>query len=291
MLRNYFKIAFRNLLKYRAYSIINIFGLMMGIACFLVIALYIFDELTFDSFHRNADNIYRVVEQRTSETGQQTKVAAVSYQLGEQSPVKLPGVSKMARITVRGRSLVRSQKERRGFQEEFWVANPGFLQVFDFKMIAGDRKTALDEPKSLVITEETAIKFFGNTDVIGKTVSVQQDTNYFTIKGVLENFPANSHMSFNMMTGESTVTNQGYRNFISGDWTSNSFFTFLQLEPQTNTGSVNFTSVNASANAISVISMASDKNWNMIFFLSAPATLRTAISLARLANRAVVRLI
>lgn len=236
MLRNYFKIAFRNLLKYRAFSMINIFGLMMGIACFLVIALYIFDELTFDSFHRNADNIYRVVEQRTSETGKQTRVAAVSYQLGEQSPVKLPGISKMARITVRGRTLVRSQKERSGFQEEFWIVNRGFLQVFDFKLIAGDRETALDEPKSLVITEETAMKFFGSTDVIGKTVSVVQDTNYFIIKGVLENFPANSHMSFNMMTGESTMSNQGYRDFTGRDWSSNSFFTFLQLEPQTNTG-------------------------------------------------------
>jgi putative ABC transport system permease protein len=235
MLRNYFKIAFRNLLKYRAYSMINIFGLMMGIACFLVIALYIFDELTFDSFHRNADNIYRVVEQRTSETGKQTRVAAVSYQLAEQSPAKLPGIAKMARITVRGRVLVKSQKERNGFQEEFWLANPGFLQVFDFKMIAGDRKTALDAPNSLLITEETAIKYFGSTDVIGKTVSVIRDTNYFTIKGVLENFPANSHLSFNMITGESSMSAQGYLDFIGRDWTSNAFFTFLQLDPKTNT--------------------------------------------------------
>lgn len=234
MLRNYFKIAFRNLLKYRAFSLINIFGLMMGIACFLVIALYIFDELTFDGFHRNADNIYRVVEQRTSETGKQTKVAAVSYQLAEQSPAKLPGINKMARITVRGRALVKSQKERNGFQEEFWIANRDFLQLFDFKMIAGDRKTAFDAPNSLVITEETAIKFFGSTDVIGKTLSVIRDTNLFTIKGVLENFPANSHIAFNMMTGESTMTNQGYRDFIGRDWGSNQYFTFLQLDPKTN---------------------------------------------------------
>lgn len=236
MLRNYFKIAFRNLLKYRAFSLINIFGLMMGITCFLVIALYIFDELTFDGFHRNADNIYRVVEQRTSETGKQTKVAAVSYQLGEQSPAKLPGIEKMARITVRGRVLVKSQREQNGFQEEFWLANPGFLELFDFKMIAGDRKTALNEPKSLVITEETAIKYFGTTDVIGKTVSLIRDTNFFTIKGVLENFPANSHIAFNMMTGESTPNGQGYKDFTGRDWGSNQFFTYLLLDPKTNAG-------------------------------------------------------
>src|ERR671922_2537138 len=109
MLRNYFKIAFRNLLKYRAYSLINIFGLMMGIACFLVIALYIFDELTFDRFHRNAHHIYRVVEERTSETGKQTKVAAIPYQLAEQAPVKLPGVVDKVWMTIRGRSLVKAK--------------------------------------------------------------------------------------------------------------------------------------------------------------------------------------
>ena len=108
MLRNYFKIAFRNLLKYRAYSIINIFGLMIGIACFLVIALYVFDEMTYDSFHRHADNIYRVVEERTSETGKQTKVSSVSYQVGQQATTKLPGVTSAIRFGVRGRVTIKN---------------------------------------------------------------------------------------------------------------------------------------------------------------------------------------
>ncbi|HKZ64698.1 MAG TPA: ABC transporter permease, partial [Chitinophagaceae bacterium] len=135
MIRNYFKIAFRNLAKYRAYSIINIFGLMIGIACFLVIALYVFDELTFDRFHRNADYIYRVVEERTSETGNQARVAATSYQLSEQASVKLPGIIDKARLTVRGRSLVKSKPTDKGFQEEYWMVSTNFLQFFDFKMI------------------------------------------------------------------------------------------------------------------------------------------------------------
>lgn len=230
MLRNYFKIAWRNLLKYRAYSLINIFGLMIGIACFLVIALYVFDEMTFDRFHRNANNIYRVVEQRTAETGKETKVGSIPYQLSEQSTVKLPGVKDKVRMAVRGRSLVRAKLTDNGFQEENWFMSPNFLEFFDFKMIAGDRKTALVEPKSLVITEETAIKYFGTTDVMGKTMTVGTDTNGYTIKGVVENFPANSHIVFNKVTGESSMTNQGYKNFINNDWTSNAFFTYLLLD-------------------------------------------------------------
>jgi putative ABC transport system permease protein len=230
MLRNYFKIAWRNLLKYRAYSIINIFGLMIGIACFLVIALYVFDELTFDRFHRNSDNIYRIVEEKTSETGKQSKVAAVPFQLSEQSTGKLPGVIDKVRLAVRGRSLVRAKLTDNGFQEEYWLMSPNFLEFFDFKMIAGDRKTALREPKSLVVTAETAIKYFGTTDVMGKTLTVGTDTNGYTIKGVLENFPANSHIAFNMVSGESTMNNQGYLNFINNDWTSNAFFTYVVLD-------------------------------------------------------------
>jgi putative ABC transport system permease protein len=235
MIRNYFKIAFRNLAKYRAYSLINISGLTIGIACFLVIALYVFDELTFDRFHHNADYIYRIVEERTSETGKQTKVAATSYQLSEQAAAKLPGVVSKARMTVRGRSLVKSKPTDKGFQEENWLISTNFPQFFDFKMIDGDRKTALVEPKSVVITEETAIKYFGITNVVGKTLSIGNDSNYFTIKGVLENFPANSHITFNIATGESTIPFPRYNEFIAGDWTSNAFFTFLLLDKNADT--------------------------------------------------------
>jgi putative ABC transport system permease protein len=231
MLRNYFKIAFRNLLKYRAYSLINIFGLMMGIACFLVIALYIFDELTFDSFHSNADNIYRVVEERTSESGKQTKVSSVAYQLGKQAPGKLPGVVSTIRLEVRGRTVVKNEATNAAFQEEWWQVNPEFLRLFDFKMIAGDRNTAISQPRTMVVTEETALKYFGTTDVVGKTLDVGQDL--YKITGVLENFPANSHIRLNLIVGQSSVTNKWYNDFISNDWSSNSFFTYLQLEPHT----------------------------------------------------------
>ena len=110
MFQNYLKTAWRNFLKYRAFSAINIFGLLIGNACFLVIALYIFDELTFDSFHRNANNIYRVVEERTSEIGKQTKVASVPYQIAQQAPARLPGIVKASRISVRGRTLVKKSR-------------------------------------------------------------------------------------------------------------------------------------------------------------------------------------
>lgn len=233
MLRNYFKIAFRNLLKYRAYSLINIFGLMIGISCFLIIALYVFDEMTFDRFHSKADNMYRIVEDRTAENGKQSKLAAVSYQLREQAAATIPGIVNSTWLEIRGRTLVKSQKERKGFQEEGWFAKSNFFEVFDFKWIAGDRKTALLEPKSMVISQETAIKYFGSTDVIGKTLSVVQDTNYFTIKGVVENYPANSHLTFNIVISESTINYPNRKNFINNDWTSNAFYSYLTLDKNT----------------------------------------------------------
>ena len=235
MLKNYFKIAFRNLLKYRSYSFINVFGLMMGIACFLVISLYIFDELTFDRFHRNADRIYRVVEVRTSETGKQTKLAAVPYQLAEQASGKLPGVVDKARMTIRGRSLVKAKPTDKGFQEENWIISTNFLQVFDFKMIDGDAKTALQEPNTLVVTAETAIKYYGTTNIVGKTLTIGSDSNFYTIKGVLENFPANSHIKFNIVTGENTSIFPRWKDFIGGDWASNAFFTYALLDKNANT--------------------------------------------------------
>ncbi len=98
MIRNYFKIAFRNLWKNRTYSFINIWGLTLGLVCFLLMAWYVLDELTYDTFHKNAPDIYRVVETRFSQQGTESKVAAVAYKISEQSPVAIPEVTMAARF-------------------------------------------------------------------------------------------------------------------------------------------------------------------------------------------------
>jgi putative ABC transport system permease protein len=115
------------------------------------------------------------------------------------------------------------------FYENFWVANAGFLSTFDFKLLQGDRRTALSAPHSVIITEETAKKYFGSIDVIGKTIKADRDTVPFKITGVLKNFPVNSHLSFNLCFSESSMTSTGFREFVSTDWNSNAFSTYLLL--------------------------------------------------------------
>src|SRR5688500_17070756 len=148
MLKNYFKIAFRNLWKNRTYSFINILGLTLGLVCFLLIALYVFDELTYDTLHKNASNIYRVVETKVSSAGKESKVAAVAYKIAEQSPVAIPEVKMAARFASYGRLNVSDSAATNVFYETFSVANQEFLNVFDFKLIDGDRNTALKFPRS-----------------------------------------------------------------------------------------------------------------------------------------------
>src|SRR6185503_13148691 len=106
MLRNYLKIALRNLWRNKAYSFINIFGLTAGLVCFLLIALYVFDELTYDRFHTKANHIYRVIDQKTSPEGKESKIAAVGYKIADRSPADIPEVKMAARFTAFGRTNV-----------------------------------------------------------------------------------------------------------------------------------------------------------------------------------------
>jgi len=232
MIKHYFKIVLRNLWRNKTYSFINIFGLTLGLICFLLIALYVFDELTYDSFHTNASNTYRVVETRISPEGKESKVAAVGYKIAEQSPVSIPEVKKAARFTALGRTNVSDPAVTNTFYESFSVANPEYLQVFDFKLIEGNRTTALAAPRSVILTEETAKKIFGVSSVVGRTLKTDTDSLPYTITGILQNFPSNSHISFNLLFSESSISNQRYKDFISADWNSNNYTTYLMLDKE-----------------------------------------------------------
>ncbi|HEX6846705.1 MAG TPA: ABC transporter permease, partial [Chitinophagaceae bacterium] len=230
MIKHYFKVAFRNLWRNKTYSSINIFGLTLGLVCFLLIALYIFDELTYDRFHTNANNIYRVVETKVSPEGKETKVAAVGYKIAEQSPVSIPEVKKAARFTTFGRTNVSDPASTITFYESYSAANPEFLEVFDFKLIEGNRATALTAPRSVILTEETARKIYGVSSVVGRALKTDTDSLPYVVTGIFENFPANSHIAFNLIFSESSLTGQRYKDFIASDWTSNNYTTYLMLD-------------------------------------------------------------
>jgi putative ABC transport system permease protein len=234
MINNYFKIAWRNLMKNKVFSFINIFGLTIGLTSFLLIALYILDELTFDAFHKNANNIYRVVENKTTAEGKETKMGAVAYQLAERAGVDFPEIKNAARLAAVGRANVSDIRGVQVFYEDFWIANPGFLTTFDFELLRGDRNTALTAPHSVIVTEETAKKLFGTTDVIGKAIKVDRDSVPCNITAVLKNFRANSHLAFNLCFSEASMASTGFQNYITTDWSSNIFSTYLLLDKETN---------------------------------------------------------
>ena len=225
-------------MKNKIYSFINIFGLTIGLTSFILIALYVFDELTFDRFHTKSQNIYRVIESKTTSEGKKTIRAGAAYQLSEKAKSDFPEIKDVARITALGRSNILTLENSNVFYEDFYIANPGFLTMFDFKILQGDRSSALTAPNSVIVTEETAIKLFGRTDVIGKSIKSDRDSLPFNITAVLKNFPLNSHLSFNLCFSESSMRGAGFKDFIISDWNSNAFTTYLRTADNIAKGNV-----------------------------------------------------
>ena len=233
MIRNYLKISWRNLMMNKTFSFINVFGLSVGLTSFLLIALYVFDELTFDKFHKKADRIYRVVESRTTTEGKHTKTAGTAYQISDRTKSEIPGIADAVRLLALRRANISTLENANVFYEDFWTTNSSFLTTFDFVLLQGDRRSALTMPHSVVVTEETARKLFGTSDVMGKALRVDTDSTPYKITGILKNFPTNSHLSFNLCFSESSLTHPDYKQFVNSDWNSNSFLTYLLLNDKT----------------------------------------------------------
>src|SRR6187402_295526 len=138
MFKNYLKTAVRNLWKHKTFSFINIIGLTIGLTSFLLVGMYIFDELTFDRAHKNADNIYRVVETNTSSEGKSTKRSGTGFQVGARAKTSLPEIQDVARISTFWRPDIRTADNKENiFHEDYITANPGFLNLFSFPLIYG----------------------------------------------------------------------------------------------------------------------------------------------------------
>lgn len=231
MFKNYCKTAVRNLWRHKTFSFINITGLTVGLTSFILIGLFIFDELTFDGLHKNAANIYRVVEHNTSAAGNTAKRSGTGFQVSASAKTSFPEIQDVARISVFWRPEIRPGGNKENiFHEDFIAANPGFLNVFSFPLLYGDRGSALTAPKSVVLTEETAKKFFGVPDAVGKILFFDNDSVPYKVTGVLQNFPANSSISCNLLVSESSVLSVPEANaHFSGDWTSGAFSTYFLL--------------------------------------------------------------
>ncbi len=238
MLRNYIKISFRNLSRNKLYTTLNVTGLTFGLTCFLLIGLYVFDELSFDQQHNNRNRIYRVIEHKNTQ-GEQLTIAAASYKLSEESKQSIAEIENTARITQYGRDNLGDVTGQKKFLETITVANNGLMEIFDFEALDGNPKMALKEPNSIVIVEELAIRLFGSTKVVGKPLKWDGVEEPFTITAVLKNHPRNSSFNFSSVYSESTYSSDtSYVNDINQDWSSNEFMVFILLKNNTNPGSV-----------------------------------------------------
>jgi len=241
MFKNYFKTAVRNLWKHKTFSFINIIGLTIGLTSFILIALFIFDELTFDGLHNNAANIYRVVESKTSAETKPVKRSGTGFQVSASAKAGFPEIKDVARISVYWRAEIRPGDLKANiFHEYFTAASPGFLNVFSFPLLYGDRNSALTEPKSVVLTEESAKKFFGLSNSVGKILFFDDDSVPYKVTGVLKNFPANSSIAYNLLVSESSILNNPEANkWATSDWTSGAFATYFLLNNNTGIAALN----------------------------------------------------
>jgi len=239
MFRNYLKTAVRTLFRNKLYTALNIAGLTFGISCFLLIGLYLFDELTYDTQHSNASNIYRVVGHKTA-NGESTTIAGAGYKLAEEATKAIPGVENTTRIQRLGRAnILNPENPKNFFQETVTSANEPLLEIFDFPLLAGNRKTALTEPNSILITEDLAKRLFNKTDVLGKTVQFSFMETPLKITGVLKNHPRNSSFDFSSVMSEASfLVDSNFRNFAAQDWLSSSFSVYALLKPGANPATV-----------------------------------------------------
>ncbi len=186
MVRNYFKIAFRNIQKNKSYSFLNIFGFAVGIAAYIMISLYVNYELSYDKHHKNADRIYQIFSSFAA-----TTPAPMAPTLKEE----FPEVEAAARVMDSNGFLVRY--EDKVFTEDNWVwADRYIFDVFTFPLVKGDRNTALNNPFSIIITEETALKYFGSENPVNKVLNCTFNgkSKDYIVTGVLKNIPENSYI-------------------------------------------------------------------------------------------------
>ncbi len=232
MLKNYLKIAFRSIIKQKAYSIINILGLTIGITCSLLIFLFIYDELTYDHNHKNINQIYRVnAAYHLPNNGGFEQYAAGGPMVGEMILKDFPEVIQITRIHKLTNKILEKPNSNEKLYETVFAADSNLFKVFTFPFIAGNPETALQEPFALVLTERTALKLFNRTNVLGETIYFPDDSVNYRITGVIENNPSNTLTKFDLITSFETLKSLHY-NFDS--WWNYSFYTFLELGPQAN---------------------------------------------------------
>jgi ABC-type antimicrobial peptide transport system permease subunit len=232
MFKNYFKTAFRNLVRNKFFTLLNILGLSTSLACTILILLWVVNELSYDRFNKNAAHTYRI----TATTREQS-FPMTGAPLGEAITNQVPGIRYTARLRPNyGESTIFTVGEHNFEEKRAYYADPALLQVFSFPLLQGAPATALVQPDGLLLTESMAKKYFGTEKAMGKTIrmtnSRMKNTAVFTVTGILKDIPATSHLQFDILLPMSFIARTD-ENILKAQWDNLNFYTYIVLDEHT----------------------------------------------------------
>ena len=233
MIKNYFLTALRNISRHKGFTFINVTGLAIGLAASLLILLWVQDELSFDKYNLNAENIYRVEEDQFY-SGERYHVTVTPHPSGPVWKEKIPEIIEQTRMSRLPRILFRKD-ENVFFESAIIAADSGLFKMFTLPLLMGDQETALNSPKSIVLSEKLATKYFGKINPVGQTITLENKYQ-FMVTGVMKEIPENSIFTFEGVIPYSFLKEIGA---ISDSWGNNSILTFVQLEKGSDIAGVN----------------------------------------------------
>ncbi|AQG81074.1 ABC transporter permease [Spirosoma montaniterrae] len=228
MLRNYLKIAWRNLWINRVFSSVNIIGLSLGLAAVLFILLFVRDEISYDKFHEHGDRLYRVVRHTTDADVGERKNGITGMPQGPTFAREIPEVEAFCRV--KGYEML-FRKGNEGIYQQVVYADTSFFRLFSFKLLAGDANTLLNDPRSVVLTDEIATKYFGTTDILGKLIKIDAGGNFesYKITGVVKTPPINSSIRFDALRPFIASLPPDRKDWNENVWLNSFLNTFLLL--------------------------------------------------------------
>jgi len=225
MIKNYLKTALRNLLRYQGFTVINIASLAIGITACLIIGLFVWDESQYDKNIPGGENIYRIYNQR-NDNNNITYAACVAPAYATFLQKQYPEIDTTARIMMARDKFLVEVGDKKAYEEKGWLVDASFLRLFSLKLSNGDPVTALTDPKSIVISEELAKKYFGAENPVGKSISI--DKGNLVVKGVLAKLPDHFHLDFNYLM---PLSSAGLPPERMERWTWSQFYTYVKLKP------------------------------------------------------------
>lgn len=222
MIRNYIKIAFRNMIKFRGHSFLNIMGLSLGMACCLILFMYVHEEFMYDVYHLDGERVFRVYEE--IKTATTTRIyAPIAWPVGPALLDKFPQVESAVRVYTFISDPLVKHGDIRFYEDRFIYAEADFFNILTFHFIRGDSQKALERPQTVVITKSVGLKYFGDTEPLGKTIMI--DDREFEITGVIEDCPRNTHLKADFIGSLKSIENERWMS----NWHGTECYTYIKL--------------------------------------------------------------